>query len=178
MLMVRSYTQKISGVIRDESGAPVPASTAFLYKSADSALVKMSASNNAGTYEFIAIKPGNYFVKISNVGFKNRYSQKFVYNGNDLKVPEIILSKNIARLTNIEVAAKKPVIEVKADKIIFNVENNITVTGLDALELLRQSPGVLVDQEDNISIAGKSSVQVYIDGKPSPLTAKDLSSYL
>ena len=178
LLMVRSYTQKISGVIRDESGAPVPASTAFLYKSADSALVKMSASNNAGAYEFIAIKPGNYFVKISNVGFKTRYSQKFSYNGNDLKVPEIILSKNIARLTNIEVAAKKPVIEVKADKIIFNVENNITVTGLDALELLRQSPGVLVDQEDNISIAGKSSVQVYIDGKPSPLTAKDLSSYL
>ena len=178
ILIMHGYSQKISGVIKDESGIPVPASTAFLYKAADSALVKMSASNNSGVYEFISIKPGNYFVKISNVGFKNRYSQKFTYNGNELTVPEIILSKNIASLTRVEVAVKKPVIEVKADKIIFNVENNINVNGLDALELLRQSPGVLVDQEDNISIAGKSGVQVYIDGKPSPLTAKDLSGYL
>jgi outer membrane receptor protein involved in Fe transport len=46
------------------------------------------------------------------------------------------------------------------------------------MQLLRQSPGVLVDQDDNISLAGKSGVQIYIDGKPSPLTAKDLSSYL
>jgi iron complex outermembrane recepter protein len=178
ILIMQGYAQKISGVIKDESGIPTPASTVFLYKAADSALVKMSASNNSGIYEFISIKPGNYFVKISNVGFKNRYSQKFTYDGNEFTVPEIILSKNIASLTNVEVAAKKPVIEVKADKIIFNVENNINVNGLDALELLRQSPGVLVDQEDNISIAGKSGVQVYIDGKPSPLTAKDLSSYL
>ena len=178
ILIMHGYSQKINGVIKDESGIPVPASTVFLYKATDSALVKMSASNNSGIYEFISIKPGNYFVKISNVGFKNRYSQKFTYNGNELTVPEIILSKNIASLTRVEVAVKKPVIEVKADKIIFNVENNINVNGLDALELLRQSPGVLVDQEDNISIAGKSGVQVYIDGKPSPLTAKDLSGYL
>jgi len=178
ILIMHGYSQKISGVIKDESGIPVPASTVFLYKATDSALVKMSASNNSGIYEFISIKPGNYFVKVSNVGFKNRYSQKFTYNGNELTVPEIILSKNIASLTRVEVAVKKPVIEVKADKIIFNVENNINVNGLDALELLRQSPGVLVDQEDNISIAGKSGVQVYIDGKPSPLTAKDLSGYL
>ncbi|MGH2564651.1 MAG: TonB-dependent receptor domain-containing protein, partial [Ginsengibacter sp.] len=54
----------------------------------------------------------------------------------------------------------------------------INASGLNGLELLRQSPGVLVDQDDNISLAGKSGVQIYIDGKPSPLTAKDLSSYL
>src|SRR5258705_9940469 len=94
ILIMHGYSQKISGVIKDESGIPVPASTVFLYKAADSALVKMSAGNNSGIYEFISIKPGNYFVKISNVGFKNRYSQKFTYNGNDLAVPEIILSKN------------------------------------------------------------------------------------
>ncbi|MEP6928112.1 MAG: outer membrane beta-barrel family protein [Ginsengibacter sp.] len=178
ILIMHSYSQKISGAIKDEAGIPVPASTAFLYKAADSALVKMSVSNSLGVYEFISIKPGNYFVKISNVAFKNKYSQKFAYNGNELTVPEIFVSKSIGSLTNVVVAANKPVIEVKADKIIFNVENNITVNGLDGLELLRQSPGVLVDQEDNISIAGKSSVQIYIDGKPSPLTAKDLSSYL
>ena len=64
ILIMHGYSQKISGVVKDESGIPVPASTAFLYKAADSALVKMSASNNSGIYEFISIKPGNYFVRV------------------------------------------------------------------------------------------------------------------
>ena len=170
--------QKISGVIKDEPGNPVPASTVFLYKAADSSLVKMSVGNGEGFYELISIKPGKYFLKVSSVGFQNNYSTLFEYNGNDFTAPTIILSKSIGRLNNIVITAKKPTIEVKADKIIFNVENNINATGLDGMELLRQSPGVLVDQDDNISLAGKSGVQIYIDGKPSPLTAKDLGNYL
>lgn len=178
VITICANAQKISGTIKDESGNPVPSSTAFLYKTADSSLVKMSVGNGEGVYEFISIKPGKYFLKISSVGFQNKYSGLFEYNGNDFRVPRIVLSKNIARLNNIVIAVKKPVIEVKADKIVFNVDNNINATGLDGMELLRQSPGVLVDQDDNISLAGKSGVQIYIDGKPSPLTAKDLSSYL
>ncbi|MEO8762896.1 MAG: outer membrane beta-barrel family protein [Ginsengibacter sp.] len=170
--------QKISGVIKDESGNPVPASTAFLYKFQDSSLVKMSVGNKEGFYELIAIKAGKYFLKISSVGFQNKYIDPFEYDGDDFIVPAIVLLKNVTRLNNIVIVVKKPAIEVKADKIIVNVENNINAAGLDGLELLRQSPGVLVDQDDNISLAGKSGVQIYIDGKPSPLTAKDLSSYL
>ena len=173
-----AYSQKISGTIKDESGRPVQASTAFLYKASDSALVKISVANNAGAYEFISIKPGRYFLKISNVGFQIKYIDPFEYNGDDFIVPSIVLSKNATTLSNVVISAKKPIIQVKADKIIFNVENNINVTGLDGLALLRQSPGVLVDQDDNISLAGKSGVQIYIDGKPSPLTAKDLGNYL
>ncbi len=178
IINIYANAQKISGAVKDESGNLVPASTAFLYKASDSSLAKMSVGNSDGIYEFVSIKPGKYFLKISNVGFQNNYSGSIEYAGNDLRVPTIILSKNVARLNNIVIAVKKPVIEVKADKIIVNVENNINATGLDGMELLRQSPGVLVDQDDNISLAGKSGVQIYIDGKPSPLTAKDLSSYL
>ncbi len=178
VINIWANAQKISGIVKDEPGNPVASSTAFLYNAADSSLVKMGVGNSNGVYEFVLINPGKYFLKISSVGFQNNYSGLFEYAGNDFKVPTIVLSKNLARLNNIVIAVKKPVIEVKADKIIFNVENNINATGLDGMELLRQSPGVLVDQDDNISLAGKSGVQIYIDGKPSPLTAKDLSSYL
>lgn len=46
------------------------------------------------------------------------------------------------------------------------------------MELLRKSPGVLVDKDENLSLAGKNGVQVYIDGKPSPLSGTDLTNYL
>jgi hypothetical protein len=62
--------------------------------------------------------------------------------------------------------------------MIVNVEGTINAVGNDALELLRKSPGVLIDKDDNLSLAGKNGVQVYIDGKPSPLSGADLAAYL
>ena len=50
--------------------------------------------------------------------------------------------------------------------------------GQDALELLRKSPGVLVDKDDNISLSGKNGVQVYIDGRPLLFRERILSDYL
>ncbi|MGH2649357.1 MAG: carboxypeptidase-like regulatory domain-containing protein [Ginsengibacter sp.] len=96
-----TYAQKISGNIKDESGKPVQASTAFLYKASDSALVKMSVANNEGVYEFISIKAGRYFLKISNVGFQIKYIDPFEYNGNDFIVPAIVLSKNATTLSKV-----------------------------------------------------------------------------
>lgn len=58
------------------------------------------------------------------------------------------------------------------------MEGTINAVGNDALELLRRSPSVMVDKDDNISLAGKNGVQVFIDGKPSPLSGSDLSNYL
>jgi len=67
---------------------------------------------------------------------------------------------------------------VKADKTILNVEGTINAVGTDALELLRKSPGVSVDRDDNISLSGKNGVQIFIDGRKTPLAGKDLSDYL
>lgn len=68
--------------------------------------------------------------------------------------------------------------EVRADKTILNVEGTINAVGNDAMELLRKSPGIMIDKDDNISLAGKNGVQVYIDGKPSPLSGTDLANFL
>lgn len=84
----------------------------------------------------------------------------------------------VINLQEVTVSSKKPLIEVKADKTILNVQNSINAAGSDALELLRKAPGVLLDRDDNISIGGKNGVKIYIDGRPSPLTGKELADYL
>src|SRR5204862_3060931 len=45
-------------------------------------------------------------------------------------------------------------------------------------ELLRKSPGVSLDKDENISLAGKNGVQIYIDGRVTPLSGTDLAIYL
>lgn len=174
-----STAQKIVGEVKDGLGKPLVAASALLKKATDSSIVKLGVTGTSGVYEFLNIKAGMYFVTVSSIGYTNNHSNVFLYQANtDYTVPGLALQKSVAGLKAVEVIAQKPPIEVKADKIVFNVESNITATGLDGMELLRQSPGVLVDQDDNITIAGKTGVQIYIDGKPSPLGGKDLSNYL
>src|SRR5205814_6292034 len=144
----------------------------------DSAVVKLAVSKENGSYTFSGVKEGNYKVSASNVGYKTIFSAAFTVSTSDVIAPELKLSKAAAALSNVTVTSKKPMVEVKADRTILNVEGTINATGNDALELLRKSPGVTIDKDDNISLSGKNGVQVYIDGKPTPLTGTDLANYL
>jgi len=81
-------------------------------------------------------------------------------------------------LKAITVSGRKPPIEVHADRTIVNVEGSINSVGQDALDLLRKSPGVMVDKDDNLSLSGKNGVKVFVDGRQVPLNGTDLSDYL
>ena len=68
--------------------------------------------------------------------------------------------------------------ETKPDRTIFNVQGTINSAGENGLELLRKAPGVLVDNNNNISVLSRSGVLIYVDGKRLPLGGDDLANYL
>ena len=76
------------------------------------------------------------------------------------------------------ITANRVMVEVKADRTVFNVDGTINSTGEDALALMRKAPGVTVDNNDNINVLGRSGVLIYIDGKRLPLGGDELSDYL
>lgn len=171
--------QQVTGQVKDEQGKTLSSANVILHRVKDSSVAKITATNAAGRYEFSNIQAGNYFVAISHVSHASRKSAAFEVSGSgEIAVPEIVLEKSGASLQGVTVTSKKPMVEVKADKTILNVEGTINATGNDALELLRKSPGVLIDKDDNVSLSGKNGVQIYIDGKPTPLSGADLTAYL
>lgn len=171
--------QKITGVIKDEQGKALPGASITLKKTKDSSLVKIAATNAAGQYEFAGILQGRYFITGSFVGHGSKSSAPINISGSgDVNVPELVLVKASGNLKEVVVTSTKPVIEIKADKTVLNVEGSVNAIGQDALELLRKSPGVMVDKDDNLSLSGKNGVQVYIDGRPTPLSGADLAAYL
>ncbi len=169
--------QKVSGHVTDDQNKPLEKSTVSLLRSKDSAIVKISLTGQDGDYSFNAAG-GTYLISVTHVGYITKYSTPFTVSGNPVSVPAFQLGKMTSNLQGVTVSSQKPMVEVRADKMILNVEGTINATGSDALELLRKSPGVTIDKDENISLAGKNGVQVYVDGKSVPLTGTDLSSYL
>jgi hypothetical protein len=170
--------QTISGVVKDQQGKGLEKTTVSLLKAKDSSVVKLSVTDKEGKFNFQA-DAGQYLVSASHVGYAPLYSKAFDLSGSgDVSAGELNMTKKEAALQGVTVTSQKPMIEVRADKMIVNVEGTMNSVGNDALELLRKSPGVTVDKDDNLSLAGKNGVQVYIDGKPSPLSGADLANYL
>lgn len=171
--------QQISGTAYSPEGKPLANITASLLKASDSSVVKLSVTNADGRYQFTTINSGSYLLMLSYIGLENWYSKVFELNDGNKTMEAVTMKKaENGSLQGVTVVARKPMIEVKADKTILNVEGSVNAIGQDALELLRKAPGVLIDKDDNISLSGKNGVQVYIDGKPSPLSSADLSAYL
>lgn len=170
--------QQITGVAKDEKGALLNGATVSLLQASDSSTVKLAVTKSDGVFSFSGVKEDHYRVMVSYLGHKAAYSQKFSFGVSEVNVPDIILAKTSANMGNVTVTARKPLVEVKADRTILNVEGTINAVGSNALELLRKSPGVLLDKDENISLAGKNGVSFYIDGRTTPLSGQDLAMYL
>ncbi len=169
----------ISGNVKDLNGKVISAATILLQKSSDSSIVKTDVTDNKGNFSFEGIKPADYFISITFVGHQKFISQSItVKEGENFALPASTLQVADKNLQGVTVTSKKPIIEVKADKTIFNVENSINATGSNAFELLQKSPGVVTDKDDNISLKGKNGVRVYIDGRLTQLNSSDLAAYL
>lgn len=175
----KAQLSSISGRVTG-NGKTISKATVSLLKAADSSFVKAEISDANGQYEFGGVKPGNYLISITSVGFARAFSSQVTADGGKITVPSISLQESSVTLKDVTVTSsgKKPMIEVKADKTIFNVESSINATGSNAFELLQKSPGVVTDKDDNISMRGKNGVRVFIDGRPTQLSAADLAAYL
>lgn len=127
---------------------------------------------------------GIFILKVNNAGgyvFKIKQLNHFLYSKNidlhsdlDLGLLPLESSKEIKEIV---ISGKKKLIERKIDRVVFNVENTIATTGGDALEALKITPGVKV-QNDNVSIIGKGTVNVMVDDRLIQLKQEDLSNFL
>ncbi len=173
------FAQNITGSVADGAGKPQEFATVALMKAQDSSLVKGAVTDADGKFEIENVEAGQYFLNVSVVGFKNFYSKTIDFDGKKgVEIPKITLQTRDQELGEVTVTARKPMIEVKADRTVFNIESSPNAAGLTALELLRKSPGVQVDKDENVLLKGKQNVIIYINGKPSNMSGRDLAAFL
>jgi iron complex outermembrane recepter protein len=172
-------TGKITGKVIGADAQPLPFANIMLFAVADSGLVKAEYTAEDGSFELLNIGAGKFWLNVSYVGLPDYNSQVFeLTSGQIMAMPTITLASKGVDLKEVTVVSKKPLVEVHPDKTVFNVEGSINAAGNNVMDLLRKSPGVVVDNNDNIIMSGKGGVRVYIDGKQTQFSTDDLAAYL
>lgn len=170
----------VRGTITDSINKPVPFVNVLLLRSADSLLVKGAISDEKGMFIIATGESGTFMLVYSYSGMKKAYTGQFELSEANPShdAGTLTFAEDTAMLKEAVVVAKKPFIEHRLDRIIVNVENSIVASGSTALEVLKRSPGVIVDKDDNISMNGKPGVSIMIDGKLSYLSNQDIAAML
>lgn len=173
-------TSIIKGKITDSNLKPLDLATVALFTIKDSVLVRTVFTEADGKFSFERIPFGSYQIKTILVGYSNYRSETISLSESNsiIDLGDIKLNVTTKMLNEVNVVAKKPLIEQKIDRTVVNVDALISNAGTSALDVLEKSPGVSVDQNGSISLKGKQGVIVFIDDKPSYLSGTDLENYL
>jgi iron complex outermembrane receptor protein len=173
-----SKGSEISGKVLNQSHLEVVYASIALIKN-DSTLVNSTISTTNGVFKISNVNPGIYMLRIDHIEHETYFTEPFTLLLNEHKiVPNIILNPASNTLDEVVISQKKALIEIKADKLIFNVSSSPSASGTNGLDLLKKSPGVTLDLDNNISLLGKSNVQVYLNGIQSRLSGNDLTNFL
>jgi hypothetical protein len=177
--VAQSTSGRLEGNVSNENGEPIEYVTVLLRQPQDSVLVAGAVSDAAGRYSFDSVTPGKYILTISFVGY---HKQSILIEQKDgagiYTAPAIILKEDAKVLGEVVVREQKPLVEQDGGKLILNVQNSIIAAGGSAAELLERAPGVSIDQNNQISVNGKTGVNVMIDGKTTYLPPAELLTLL
>ncbi|SHG96924.1 TonB-dependent receptor domain-containing protein [Flavobacterium johnsoniae] len=137
-------------------------------------IIDGTTTKQDGSFE-INLKKGTYKITISLLGYSEYEKEISIEKDTDLGI--IILKETTTNLGEVVIQTKKKTVEQKIDRVVYNIENNISVTGGDALTAINTAPGVVV-QNNVINILGKGASRVMIDGRMIELSGEELNSYL
>lgn len=172
----------ISGEVRATGGSFIEGATVTIKSSADSSVIKNTLTDKEGKYSFEKVFTGNFFIQVQSLGYKNYTGTVLKQQdpGTTISIPVIVMEPVVKTEAEAVVNAtvKKAPFEMKAGKILVNVDASPVNAGMNAHEILEKSPGITMDNDGNISIKGKQGVMVLIDGKPTYMGGTDLINFL
>jgi len=166
----------ISGRVLDAStNQPMEYVNVAVFRSADSTLITGTITTPDGQFKLDKIASGEYYLRLTFLGFENQYIKKVTVNAKSLQanLGDIKLATAAAELGGVAIVADRAKVEYQIDKRVINVSQDIVAKGGTAVSVLENTPSVQVDPQGNVSLRGSYDYIVLIDGKPSVLKGSD-----
>ncbi|WP_276132809.1 TonB-dependent receptor domain-containing protein [Polluticoccus soli] len=169
---------KISGKIINELKKPVEYATVTLLRK-DSTVANGGLTDESGSFSIEQTGTGDFLLRVSGIGFTTRTVNNISITPAALekKMGTIEVASSSRSLKQVEVTAERAMIEMTAEKKVFNVEKNITSSGGSAADVLQNVPSLTIDADGDVLLRGKETT-LLIDGKPATLLAGDIATAL
>lgn len=164
---------KLSGSVIDDIGPTAFANVVLMDQGGN--IIAGTITQEDGVFQMKVTQGGSYILTISFVGLED-WSKEIVLN-KDTKLEPILLKQTENNLDEVLLVAKKKLIERKVDRIVFNVENNVSASGGDAIDALSIAPGVRIN-DNEITMIGKSGMKILIDDRIIQLSGEELVNFL
>lgn len=173
LIQATAFAQKLKGKLMDADGKPLVGAAVLRLSEKDSSMQEGAVTDIDGEYALAQAEGGRSILRAQALGFRTRTWVVEGANGGTVR-----MEVTTKQLKEVEVVAQKPYVEVLPDKMVVNVAGSINAQGNNLLDLLRKSPGVMVDKDENLQLKGRQGIRVLIDGKPVQLSGSDLANYL
>lgn len=139
----------------------------------------MSFTGADGKFVVEKVPAGDYVLKANLVGYNTLSLPIHVDVSETVKdLGELLMPRQGQNLKEVTVASTKPVYLMEGEKTLYNVSEDPSIQTGTAADALQNAPGVEVDVEGNITLRGVSSVEIWLNGKPSHLNEESLKEFI
>lgn len=168
----------VSGIIIDQTQTPVDAAVIALLDASNGQTIKQTIADSNGKFSINAVE-NEVKIYVSCIGYTHYLSQPITLKG-DTVLPVIVLKEELAQIENVVIVGKRqpPTIKMEHGKIVYQPKNGGSTAGTSALEVLKKTPGVFIDNDNNISIGGKNGVLITLNGKQTYMQKDELVALL
>ena len=132
---------------------PIEFASVALLAATDSSLVTGAITDSMGLFSLANLPEGSYIITVSSVEYRKVFKGPLVItvSQTELDLKDLALVTDDKTLSEFVVTSTKPVFQQKLGNIIVNVDSKMFKTSVNALDVMRRSPGLLVDVSGNIS---------------------------
>lgn len=167
------------GVINNDQGEPVPHVTITALDTNSEKILASTTSSLDGTFILQPKTEQAILVYIKALGFSDyKRTLTLIANQKVVTMDTIILKTVDNQMAEVTVTANRSPIQILPDRTIVQVAGTILADGTTAFEALGRSPGVIIDNAQNIQLQGKGVVSVLIDGRQLYMSGAELNGYL
>ena len=170
LLLIISFTsqaQNIKGkVCYEKDKSPVQFASVALLQLPDSSMITGVITLTDGGYLLEKVKPGDYFLKVSFVGYKTNGKQIIIEAANnEIAVDTIYLAEITTSLNEVTVTAERIKGKEMVDRTVYAIPEVIAKSSNNGYDILKKIPQVNVDFQNNITLNGSSNFIIQVDGR-------------
>ena len=162
----------VSGRITDAAEkAPLPNVTLLLFSGSDNTQSAAGITNDEGRFVLSVKSRGDFTLQVSLVGYESKSIPVSIGHLSDhFDLGKIELIRSAKELQAITVTAAKSTLSPGLEKKTFDISKNISQNGGSVVDVMRNLPGITINQEGTLQLRGSDKVLILIDGKQSGLT--------